>query len=55
VAPTAGQLEAASRARAQFASVMSRWTTLSTTELRALNAKRRAAGLPELSVDRFRD
>jgi hypothetical protein len=44
VAPTAARLDAASKAKADAAAVMKKWTTLSTTGLAALNAKRRAAG-----------
>ena len=30
--------------------VMAKWTALTTTELTALNAKRRAAGLPVITI-----
>jgi photosystem II stability/assembly factor-like uncharacterized protein len=46
VAPTAGQVAACDSARVQSRRLMSRWTTLETTGLAGLNAKRRAAGLP---------
>ena len=46
VQPTASQIAAAHRAREQWAAVLSRWTSLKTTGLGALNAKRKAAGLP---------
>lgn len=44
VAPTAGNIAACTQAQAQAADVMARWHALATTELGALNAKRRAAG-----------
>jgi photosystem II stability/assembly factor-like uncharacterized protein len=46
VAPTASRLDAVAKAKADVASVMKRWTSLSTTGLAALNAKRKAAGQP---------
>ena len=46
VAPTASQVAACDSARTQSASLMSRWTALETSGLAALNAKRKAAGLP---------
>ena len=46
VAPTASQIAAAGRARAQWAALLPTWTALRTTGLAALNAKRKAAGLP---------
>jgi photosystem II stability/assembly factor-like uncharacterized protein len=48
VAPTASQIAAATRARAQWAALLPRWTALRTSGLAALNAKRKAAGLPEV-------
>jgi hypothetical protein len=45
VAPTASQIAAVGRARAQWAALLPRWTALKTTGLAALNAKRTAAGL----------
>jgi hypothetical protein len=48
VAPTASQIAAAGRARAQWAALLPRWTALKTTDLAAINAKRKAAGLPEV-------
>ena len=45
VAPTATRLAAARAAQAEAAGVMREWTSLSTTGLAALNAKRRAAGM----------
>jgi hypothetical protein len=50
VTPTASQVAAAGRARAQAAQVLPKWTALKTSGLAALNAKRRAAGLPALRV-----
>lgn len=46
VAPTASQLAAVTRARTQASAVMRKWTSLKTTGLAALNARRKAAGLP---------
>ncbi|MCU0646489.1 MAG: hypothetical protein MUF00_00725 [Gemmatimonadaceae bacterium] len=46
VTPTARQLAAATTARAQATQALAAWTRLRTTRLAALNAKRRAAGLP---------
>ena len=48
VRPTTVQLNAIAAARAQFSRVNARWTTLTTVELAALNAKLSAAGLPVL-------
>jgi hypothetical protein len=48
VGPTATRLDAANQAKTDAATVMKRWTTLSTTGLTALNAKRKAAGLPTI-------
>ena len=48
VAPTAGQVAACDRARTQAAQVTAQWSALKTAGLAALNAKRRAAGLPPL-------
>jgi hypothetical protein len=48
VPPTASQIAAVGRARAQWAALLPRWTALRTTGLSALNAKRKAAGLPEV-------
>ena len=50
VAPTASQVAACDRARAQSAEVLARWTALKTTGLAAFNAKRRAAGQPVLVI-----
>ncbi|MEO6223590.1 MAG: glycoside hydrolase, partial [Vicinamibacterales bacterium] len=49
-APTLREVQAANAARKQSISVMGRWTALTTTELAALNAKRRSAGLPLVTV-----
>ena len=48
VAPTAIQVAACTAARTQSAQVLPQWTRLKTTALAAFNAKRRAAGQPEL-------
>jgi len=50
VAPTANQVAACERARAQAAALMPKWTALRTTGLAALNAKRKAAGQPAVST-----
>jgi photosystem II stability/assembly factor-like uncharacterized protein len=50
VAPTANQVAACGRARTQLAGVMARWIALRTTGLAALNRKRKAAGLPIVTV-----
>ncbi|HET7459031.1 MAG TPA: hypothetical protein VFJ74_15390, partial [Gemmatimonadaceae bacterium] len=50
VAPTAGEVAAVERAGADAAAVLARWTRLRTTELSALNARRRAAGQPAIAV-----
>jgi photosystem II stability/assembly factor-like uncharacterized protein len=50
VTPTASQVDAVARARTQAAEVMRKWTALKGTGLTALNAKRKAAGLPPVSL-----
>ena len=45
-APTAREIAACDAARAQSATLMGKWNTLTTTTVTALNAKRKAAGLP---------
>jgi photosystem II stability/assembly factor-like uncharacterized protein len=50
VAPTAGQVASAAKARADGAATIRAWTTLRTTGLAALNAKLRAAGQPPVTV-----
>jgi hypothetical protein len=49
VAPTAAAIAACARARTTAAEAMRRWTTLRTTELGALNAKRKATGQPPVT------
>ena len=44
VAPTASRLDAVAKAKADAATVMKKWTALSTTGLASLNSKRKAAG-----------
>jgi hypothetical protein len=44
VPPTASQVAAVAKARSDAAAVMKRWTTLKTSGLAALNAKRKKAG-----------
>ncbi|HEV8498675.1 MAG TPA: hypothetical protein VGQ56_17485 [Gemmatimonadaceae bacterium] len=50
VTPTEGQVAACMRARATATDAMRRWTALRTTELNALNAKRKAAGQPTVAL-----
>jgi photosystem II stability/assembly factor-like uncharacterized protein len=50
VAPTNNQVAACAKAREQSAEVMKKWNALKTTELAAVNAKRKAAGLPALTL-----
>jgi hypothetical protein len=52
VAPSAREIAACTAARTQSAAVMARWTKLTTTDLAALNAKRKAAGLPAVTMGR---
>ena len=47
--PTARDVAACVDARRESASVMARWTKLTTVDLPALNAKRKAAGLPTIA------
>ena len=50
VAPTAAAIAACSHARTRQEAIMSRWHALRTTELDALNAKRKAAGEATIST-----
>ena len=50
VAPTASQVAACERARKQSAEVMTRWNALKTKGLAELNAKRKAAGQPLVTL-----
>ena len=50
VTPTAAQVAACTRARAQSAAVMARWTRLSTTALAGFNRRRAAAGQREVAL-----
>jgi hypothetical protein len=50
VAPTAREVAACATARTQSATVMARWTKLTTIDLAALNAKRKAAGQPVVVI-----
>jgi hypothetical protein len=52
VTPTAAEVAACAAARTQAAPVMPKWAALSTSGLAGLNAKRRAAGLPAVSMPR---
>jgi len=49
-APTARELTACSNARKDLATVMARWTKLKTVDLVALNAQRKAAGQPAVTL-----
>jgi hypothetical protein len=49
-APTAREVAACATARTQSAAVMARWTKLTTIDLAALNAKRKAAGQPVVAI-----
>ena len=44
--PTAREIAAVTEARRQATALMARWTKLTTVDLPALNAKRKAAGQP---------
>ena len=48
--PTAREVEACADARRQAADLMARWTKLKTTDLAALNAKRKSAGQPAIVI-----
>ena len=50
MAPTLREVTATNAARTQSVAVMARWTALTTTELTALNARRRSAGLPVITI-----
>ncbi|MDQ2889027.1 MAG: glycoside hydrolase [Gemmatimonadota bacterium] len=50
VAPTASEVNASERARAQLSDVMSRWNALKTAGLTAFNTKRKAAGESAVSL-----
>jgi hypothetical protein len=50
VTPTASEVAACTRAREMATATIRRWTTLRTTELTALNAKRKAAGQPAIAA-----
>ena len=52
-APTAREKAACAKARTDAAAVMARWTKLTTTDLAALNAKRKAAGQPAISLPKM--
>jgi hypothetical protein len=49
-APTAREVAACADARRQAADVMARWTTLTTVDLAALNATRKAGGNPAIVI-----
>jgi photosystem II stability/assembly factor-like uncharacterized protein len=50
VTPTANQVAACGKAREQSRVVLPRWTALKTTELAVLNARRKAAGAPPVTL-----
>jgi hypothetical protein len=50
IAPTAREVAACATARTNAAMVMAKWTRLTTTDLAALNAKRKAAGQPAIGM-----
>jgi hypothetical protein len=50
VAPTADQVAAAAKARADAGEVMRRWNTIKTSSVSAFNAKRKSAGQPPVTV-----
>ncbi len=50
VAPTARDVAACADARRQSTAVMARWTKVTTVDLPALNAKRKAAGQPPIVI-----
>lgn len=52
IAPSAREIAVCTAARTQSSTVMARWTKLTTTDLAALNAKRKAAGLPVVTMGR---
>ena len=51
VAPTASQVAACTRARAQLTLVLAHWTALRTAGVAAFNARRKAAGLPMVTMN----
>ena len=50
VAPTDRQVAAVTRAKADATPVLAKWKAITTTELAALNAKRKAAGQPAIAL-----
>lgn len=50
MAPTTQTMEAVARTQQEFAGVMSRWNALRTTDLAALNAKLKSAGVPAIGA-----
>ena len=49
-APTAREIAAVTDARRQSAAVMGRWTKVTTVDLPAINARRKAAGQPPIEL-----
>jgi hypothetical protein len=52
VAPTSKEVAACSKARADGASLMAKWTRVTTVDLVALNTRRKAAGQPPITIDK---
>ncbi|MEO7967130.1 MAG: glycoside hydrolase, partial [Gemmatimonadaceae bacterium] len=52
IAPTATQVAACAKARAQAAEIIPKWNALKTTGLASFNAKRKAAGQSEIVIPR---
>ncbi|HZH40673.1 MAG TPA: hypothetical protein VFD85_06665, partial [Gemmatimonadales bacterium] len=50
IAPSAGEVAACTKAREERVTVLHRWAALSGPGLLALNAKRKAAGQPEVRL-----
>jgi hypothetical protein len=48
--PTSGQVAAATKARTDANAAIRRWNSLKTTGLSAVNAKRKAAGQPAITM-----
>ena len=51
-APTAREVAAVTDARRESTALMARWTKLTTVDLPALNAKRKAAGQPAIELSK---
>ncbi len=55
VTPSAKEVAACRKARGLFSAVLLRWTTLKTTGLADLNAKRKAAGQPAVTISKHQE